>query len=453
MLGPKRTFAWRLLHTTSRLRYCASCRVETVASVSHEVSAKQQLFITDPISPGSIFFLPNGVKIFNKLVKFMKLQQQNKYGFQEVMTPLIYRKSLWEQSGHWENYKEDMFRVEGQDLDKEEYGLKPMNCPGHCVVFKRFARSYSELPLRFSDFSALHRNEASGALTGLTRVRKFHQDDGHIFCTPDQVESEITKSLELVDLCYSKIFLLGPNNSPTQYSLRLSTRPEHYIGDSKVWDLAEDVLRGILEKSNKEWAVNEGDGAFYGPKIDVLLKDHNGKSHQVATIQLDFNLPERFDLKFKDKDNTYKRPIMIHRAVFGSLERFMAMLIDSNGGKWPFWLNPHQCMVIPLKTNNKEMVEKAKEITKILRGENVPIDQPVKMNTLHFNVDIDDRAEPVGYRIKDAIMRKYSYLIMVGAKEIETGKFAVRTQDSRELSHLTVDEIFSTFAELEQNYM
>lgn len=255
-----------------------------------------------------------------------------------------------------------------------------------------------------------------------------------------------------MDLCYSKIFPLGPNNTPTEYSLRLSTRPEKYIGDIQDWDHAEAVLKNILEKSGKSWAINEGDGAFYGPKIDVLLTDHNNKAHQVATIQLDFQLPERFDLKFKDKDNTYKRPIMIHRAVFGSVERFMAMLIDSNGGKWPFWLNPFQCMVIPLNTKNETLVNKSREIVRILRGEDIPVDQPAKLNSFHFNVDIDDRAEPVGYRIKDAIMKNYSYLIMVGANEIESGKYALRTRSSRELTHLTIKEIFDKFTELEMNY-
>lgn len=443
-----RTVGWQTL-----AKYCTKHAKDTAASTSHDVSNKQQLFITDPISPGSVFFLPNGTKIFNKLVNFMKLQQQNKYGFEEVITPLIYRKTLWEQSGHWENYKDDMFRVEGHDVNKEEYGLKPMNCPGHCIVFKRFDRSYNELPLRFSDFSPLHRNEASGALSGLTRVRKFHQDDGHIFCTPEQVEEEISKCLQLVDMCYTRIFPLGAENTPTVYSLRLSTRPEDkYIGDLKVWDHAEDVLKHILNNSGKSWSISEGDGAFYGPKIDVLVSDHTGKSHQVATIQLDFQLPERFNLKYKDKDNTYKRPIMIHRAVFGSVERFMAMLIDSNGGKWPFWLNPRQCMVIPVNTKSKEMCEAADAIAKKLRGEDTAADEPVQLNSFHFNADVDSRAEPVGYRIKDALVRNYSYLVIVGEKELESGKFAIRTRESRKLEYLNADEIFEKFSELERNY-
>lgn len=447
-------FCKRQLVSRSKQIVCYSSKPATTtnAATSHEVSSKQKLFFTDPISPGSIFFLPNGTKIFNKLIQFMKLQQQYKYGFQEIVTPLIYRKTLWEQSGHWENYKEDMFRVEGHDTSKEEYGLKPMNCPGHCMVFKKFDRSYNELPVRLSDFSPLHRNEASGALSGLTRVRKFHQDDGHIFCTPEQVEEEIIKCLKLVDLCYTKVFSPDGELGKSMYSMELSTRPESYIGELKIWDHAEDVLKGILDQSRKPWSLNEGDGAFYGPKIDIKVLDHTGKSHQVATIQLDFQLPERFDLRYKDKDNTYKRPIMIHRAVFGSVERFMAMLIDENEGKWPFWLNPRQAMVIPVNTKKKEQVEACKKLVLSLRGEGVMDDDPIPLNSFHFNVDIDDRAEPIGYRIKDALTKNYSYLIIIGDQEVDTGKFAIRTRQDRKLEHLTSEEIFSKFCDMEKNY-
>lgn len=383
----------------------------------------------------------------------MKLQQQHKYGFQEVVTPLVYRKSLWEQSGHWDNYQDDMFRVEGNDTSKEEYGLKPMNCPGHCLIFKKFDRSYSELPVRLSDFSPLHRNEASGALSGLTRVRKFHQDDGHIFCTPEQVEDEIVKCLKLVDLCYTKIFPLGESPNSETYSMELSTRPNNYIGDLAIWDHAENVLKDILKKSGKPWELNEGDGAFYGPKIDIKVSDHTGKSHQVATIQLDFQLPERFDLRYKDKDNTYKRPIMIHRAVFGSVERFMAMLIDSNEGKWPFWLSPRQAVIIPVNTKKEDQVRASEELLLYLRGQSDPTDDlPVPLNSFHFNVDIDDRAEPVGYRIKDALMKNYSYLIIIGDKEVESSRYAIRTSQNRQLEHLTSQEIFSKFSDLERSY-
>lgn len=454
------------------LRFCRlnSTKTESATNTSREVAHTQQLFFTDPVSPGSVFFLPNGAKIFNKLVNFMKLQQQHKHGFQEVITPLIYKKSLWETSGHWVNYKDDMFKVEGQDATKEEYGLKPMNCPGHCCMFEKFDRSYHELPIRYSDFSPLHRNEASGALSGLTRVRKFHQDDGHIFCTPEQVEEEITKCLKLIEMCYTRVFQLAPvekqiqpnntnldgnSNKSSPYSLTLSTRPEDkYIGNLDVWNMAESTLKTILEKTGKPFTINEGDGAFYGPKIDIRVTDHVGKQHQVATIQLDFQLPERFDLKYKDKDNTYKRPIMIHRAVFGSIERFMSMLIDSNQGKWPFWLNPQQAVIIPLNTKNEKIMETSQKLWEKLRNTSEVDDmEPVKLNSFHFSADIDDRAEPAGYRIKDAIMKNYSYLIIVGEKEIENGKFAIRTSTSRKLEHLSMDEIFNKFVSLEESYL
>ncbi|CDO93512.1 unnamed protein product [Kluyveromyces dobzhanskii CBS 2104] len=443
--------------TQSVARYCSNHNgitepADSAATTAHEVSTKQELYITDPISPGSIFFLPNGTKIFNKLVSFMKLQQQNKHGFQEVVTPLIYRKTLWEQSGHWDNYKDDMFRVEGNDLSKEEYGLKPMNCPGHCVVFGRFDRSYNELPLRFSDFSPLHRNEASGALSGLTRVRKFHQDDGHIFCTPEQVHQEIQKCLELVDMCYTTVFPLSGDSNKPAYSLTLSTRPEKYVGDIEVWNHAEGVLKNILEEWGQSWTINEGDGAFYGPKIDILVHDHTGKAHQVATIQLDFQLPERFDLKFKDRDNSYKRPIMIHRAVFGSVERFMAILIDSSKGKWPFWLNPHQCMVIPVKTEDEKIMQLANRTVKSLRAEDDNPKSPIPLNTFHFSVDIDSRDESVSKRIREAIKKSYSYIIMIGDKEVDSGKVAIRTRESKSIELLTIDEVFDKFVELEQSY-
>ncbi|AET40876.1 threonine--tRNA ligase MST1 Ecym_7019 [Eremothecium cymbalariae DBVPG len=431
----------------------ASNSSNSATNVGHSVSTRQQLYVTDPISPGSIFFLPNGTKVFNKLIQFMKLQQQNKYGFQEVITPLIYRKSLWEQSGHWENYKDDMFRVEGNDSTKEEFGLKPMNCPGHCVMFQKFDRSYNELPLRFSDFSPLHRNEASGALSGLSRVRKFHQDDGHIFCTTDQVEEEIEKCLQLVDLCYSTVFPLRKDMKKSfGYKLCLSTRPEKYIGKLEVWDHAESVLKSILEDSGKQWSINKGDGAFYGPKLDIHVEDHIGKYHQVATIQLDFQLPERFNLKYKDADGSYKQPIMIHRAVFGSLERFMAILMDSNNGNWPFWLNPNQAMVIPVANDNKKIIAFSKKVIGKLRGEDSDPSKPIQLNSFHFNVDIDTRDESVSYRLRDAIGKKYSYIIMIGEQEVSNLKVALRSRESRKVDMLTLDELFEKFCDLEKNY-
>ncbi|CCH61504.1 hypothetical protein TBLA_0E04510 [Henningerozyma blattae CBS 6284] len=442
-------------------RYLASdakSKSNDQTNISVDVSQKQKIYITDPISPGSIFFLPNGTKVFNKLVQFIKLQTTQLFGFKEVITPLIYKKSLWETSGHWQNYQDDMFQVAVNDESKEIYGLKPMNCPGHCVIYKRFDRSYNELPLRFADFSPLHRNEASGALSGLTRLRKFHQDDGHIFCTPEQVYQEIQNCLKLIDLCYTKIFkFTNTDESTTEpYFLKLSTRPEdHYIGDIKVWDHAETILKNVLEESGKNWELNPGDGAFYGPKIDIMVNDHNNKSHQVATIQLDFQLPERFDLKFKDKDNYYKRPIMIHRAAFGSVERFMSILLDSNNGNWPFWLNPKQVIILPINTKKEDHVNESFKLKNFLSNNNQTTDndiQPIPLNSFHFEAHVDDRSEPLGYRIKDAILNKYSYLIIIGDEEVKTNKYSIRTYNDRNIEHLTSAEIFDKFKTLEENY-
>ncbi|CCF59836.1 hypothetical protein KAFR_0I00550 [Kazachstania africana CBS 2517] len=433
-------------------RYSTASKLQSKPIISNEVSARQKLYITDPLSPGSIFFLPNGTKIFNKLITFMKLQQR-RMDFKEVITPLIFKKSLWEKSGHWDNYENNMFKVDVVDSTKEIYGLKPMNCPGHCIIYNKFDHSYNELPIRYSDFSPLHRNEASGALSGLTRVRKFHQDDGHIFCAPEQVKSEISKCLKLIDLCYGKIFKFGNNSNAAPYTISLSTRPkDHFIGNIETWNYAEQILKDVLEASGKPWDLNEGDGAFYGPKLDIMVKDHTGKKHQVATIQLDFQLPERFNLRYKDRNNTLQTPIMIHRAVFGSLERFMSLLIDHYNGKWPFWLNPFQAMILPINTDNALQVDTCKQLHRRLRGNNEDNEVPVTPNSFQFDVDIDERSEPLGYRIKDAITRDYSFLIIIGENEVKNGKCSVRTRDDRTLNYLTADEIFETFSNLEKNY-
>ncbi|ODV94878.1 hypothetical protein PACTADRAFT_50730 [Pachysolen tannophilus NRRL Y-2460] len=407
------------------------------------------------MSPGSVFFLPNGTKLINKLISFMKLQQ-SKQEFEEVITPLIYKKRLWEISGHWENYKNDMFKVEGNDLAEDEltedsqYGLKPMNCPGHCLIFSRFDRSHNELPIRYSDYSSLHRNETSGSLTGLTRVRRFHQDDGHIFCTQEQIFEEIDKTLKLINLCY-RVFDLN------DYELYLSTRPEKFIGKLEEWCLAEENLKKVLDRTGKKWTIREGDGAFYGPKIDVLLTDNFGKKHQVGTIQLDFQLPQRFDLKYRDDIGNFKRPIMIHRAIYGSLERFLALLIDHYQGKWPFWLNPKQCVIIPI--NNEKHLDRALELQQQLSGnmikdsnqENI-FENPSNLTNYKFEVDVDKRNETVGLRIKDSVSKAYNYIILIGDKELETGEVSIRSRSSKSIKTMTVEAVFNMFKTLEDNY-
>lgn len=422
---------------------------------NHAISTKQLLYTTDPVSPGSVFFLPHGARILNKLIQFMK-NQQTKYGFQEVVTPLIFKTKLWKKSGHWDNYKDDMFKVVGNDLSKEEhtenieeheYGLKPMNCPSHCMIFAKFDRSYQELPIRYSDFSSLHRNEASGALSGLTRVRRFHQDDGHIFCSMSQIDQEIKNTLTLIKDTY-KVFGID------EIEFYLSTRPEEkYIGDIETWNKAEDQLKNVLNSTvgEENWLIREGDGAFYGPKIDVLLKDAFGKKHQVGTIQLDFQLPNRFELKYVGEDgNRDHQPILVHRAVYGSLERFFAILLDHYQGKWPFWINPRQAIIVPI---NEKHVEAAESLQKKLSGDMLNVDEAiVPLTSYNFYVDIDKRSETIGARTKEAIQKGYSYIILIGDKDIANGTFAVRTRDDRKVHNMTSDEIYDLFVKLERSY-
>lgn len=420
-------------------------KTNSTSTATLEIATKQQLYMIDSNSPGSVFFLPHGTRIFNKLVKFMKLQQE-KQKFTEVITPLMYKKNLWETSGHWEKYNEDMFKVEGfEDEEKNDiYGLKPMNCPGHCIIFKRFNRSHKELPIRFSDWSSLHRNESSGSLTGLTRVRRFHQDDGHIFCKSDQIFEEISKTIKLIKICYNVFDL---NN----FKMMLSTRPDNFIGKIEEWDLAELELSKVLnnEIGENKWALREGDGAFYGPKIDILLTDNFGKEHQAATIQLDFQLPQRFDLQFQNDNDELERPIMIHRAIFGSIERFMALLIDHYNGKWPFWLSPRQAIVIPINEKHRDY---AKSIVQSLSNESNDFDAPTTLSTNKYFVDLDDRNETIGFRTKDAISKGYNYIILIGDKEIESGKLAVRARNNSKIKNLSIDEVNEMFKDLENNY-
>lgn len=387
--------------------------------------------------------------------------QQTKYGFQEVISPLIYKNELWKKSGHWENYKEDMFKVVGNDLSKEEvpedhaehnheeheYGLKPMNCPGHCLIFSKFDRSYSELPVRYSDFLSLHRNEASGALSGLTRVRRFHQDDGHIFCTLSQIHEEITNTINLIKDTYS---VFGIEAKDIEFYL--STRPEKYMGEIEAWNEAESQLTQVLNTTAGEdgWNIREGDGAFYGPKIDILLTDAFGKKHQVGTIQLDFQLPSRFQLQYTAQSGLKEQPIMVHRAVFGSLERFFAILLDHYQGAWPFWLNPRQAMIVPV---SEKHFEAAKTLQKQISGDIAYSSSIAPITGYNFYVDVDTRNESVGARIKDAVQKKYSYILMLGDKDIEKRTVAARTRDSRKVTNMTPAEIVDLFIDLEKKYL
>ncbi|MCJ1281134.1 hypothetical protein MMC26_000452 [Xylographa opegraphella] len=400
------------------------------------------LFSTSRFSPGSPLFHPDGAHVFQKLQSFLRAQYVT-FGFREVITPTIYKQSLWELSGHWENYKDDMFEVTGRGAaggiadgkkieigEDEKYGLKPMNCPGHCLLFKSQKRSFRDLPIRYADFSALHRNEISGALSGLTRVRRFHQDDGHIFCRPSQIGEEITKTLQFVGLVYGT-FGLGP------YKLVLSTRPkDQFMGTVEEWDRAEAQLTEALNKSGREWVVNEGDGAFYGPKIDIILKDSDRKEHQTATIQLDFQLPQRFgltyqapapDLESKGLTTTDPEllahsgdviPVIIHRAILGSLERFMALLIEHYRGRWPFWLSPRQGIILVVGEDKRvtDYAEKVVNVVNRLRA-NDDKPRPRPLSAAHFTIDIDSSGRSIAKKLAEAKSKRYNLIFVVGPKE------------------------------------
>jgi threonyl-tRNA synthetase len=411
-----------------------------------QLAIGQELFITSKYSPGSPLFLPNGAKMFNKLTNFLRTQYVD-FGFEEVITPTIYKKSLWEKSGHWENYAEDMYAVTGRGAsgekegrqagEDEEYGLKPMNCPGHCLIFASKKRSYRDLPIRYADFSPLHRNEVHGALSGLTRVRRFHQDDGHIFCRPSQIQEEISRTLEFVQLAY-KTFGLGP------YRLALSTRPvDHFIGTVEEWDNAEAALRKSLVVSGQRWTVNDGDGAFYGPKIDVILKDSDGKEHQTATIQLDFQLPKRFELEYQAPAPELESrgrattdpgllevegpvtPVLIHRAVLGSVERIMALLIEHYNGQWPFWLNPRQVIIVTVN-DSRPVVDFAENCQRIISGMRQLQGQKKAVPPYeHISVDIDASPRFLKTKIANAKRKRYAVIAVVGNQEAAANRLIV----------------------------
>ena len=369
-----------------------------------DIGTQLELFFFDDMSPGSCFFLPHGAKIHNNLVDFLRYCYK-KLGYKEIITPNLFNKKLWQTSGHWDKYKENMFLIHKQydgDEDDNEYSLKPMNCPSHCLMFKRLSVSYRELPIRWADFGVLHRNELSGALTGLTRVRRFQQDDAHIFCTLEQVDKEIEDYLYFLKKVYQHFNF--------EFEVELSTRPEKYIGNLENWNKAEEILKNKIQII-PNWRVNEGDGAFYGPKIDVKIKDSLKREHQLGTIQLDFNLPERFNLKYKTEDG-YEQPVLIHRAIFGSVERFIAILLEHTGGKLPFWLSPRQICIVPVanKYNDYANIIKEKFIDKF--SETI----------------VDDSTETMNKKIRNAEKLKFNYIFVVGEKEEESNLINVRVR-------------------------
>uniref|UniRef100_A0A3Q3XBJ9 threonine--tRNA ligase n=1 Tax=Mola mola TaxID=94237 RepID=A0A3Q3XBJ9_MOLML len=382
----------------------------------------QDLFFFHDLSPGSCFFLPKGAFIYNTLIEFIR-SEYRKRGFQEVVTPNIYNSKLWQTSGHWQHYSENMFSFEAE---KETFALKPMNCPGHCLMFDHRPRSWRELPLRMADFGVLHRNELSGALTGLTRVRRFQQDDAHIFCSMDQIEKEIKGCLDFLRTVYD-VFGFS-------FKLNLSTRPEKFLGDPGIWDQAEKQLENSLNDFGEKWVLNPGDGAFYGPKIDIQIKDAIGRYHQCATIQLDFQLPIRFNLSFVSPDGDDKtRPVIIHRAILGSVERMIAILTENYGGKWPLWLSPSQVMVVPVGPTCDDYAEK-------VRGE---------FHKSGFMADVDvDPGCTLNKKIRNAQLAQYNFILVVGEKEKTSNTVNVRTRDNKVHGERTVEECIERLKQL-----
>jgi len=392
-----------------------------------KIGQDQKLFFFHDLSPGSCFFLPHGARIYNTLIEFIR-SEYRKRGFTEVVTPNVFNVDLWKISGHYENYKDNMFLFE---VEKAEFGMKPMNCPGHCLMFKHQQHSYRELPLRYADFGVLHRNEYSGALTGLTRVRRFQQDDAHIFCRHDQIQQEVAGALSFLKDVYGRF---GFN-----FILNLSTRPEKFLGEIATWDAAEAALRQSLEAHfGNNWNLNPGDGAFYGPKIDIQLMDALQRKHQCATIQLDFQLPseQRFNLVYKNEAGTMEHPVIIHRAILGSVERMMAVLIEHNGGKWPFWLSPRQVMVVPVAP---EFIDYARQVRD-------------RLWAAGYFADVDDSSDQLGRKIRNAQVEQYNYILGVGASERAAGTVDVRTRDNQRHGIKSVDDMLAELASKKANF-
>ncbi|EWC43643.1 hypothetical protein DRE_01530 [Drechslerella stenobrocha 248] len=470
--------------------------------IERALSGKHALYGLKPESPGSPVLYVNGTRIFNRLVEFLRAQY-TLYGYQEVNTPLMYKNALWRQSGHLENFADDMFQIVnrkerhalGRAMDEDErFSLKPMNCPGHCLVYQTMNPGWRELPLRLAEFAPLHRDEVPSALTGLTRVRRFHQDDAHIFCRPEQIQEEVTATLAMLDTVYAVFGM-------TDYKFLLSTRPESkYVGTEEEWARAEDALKGCLAATGREWTVNAGDGAFYGPKIDVILKDAKGRYHQTATVQLDFQLPRKFELVYKtpqvgshsSKDGKaateveeqaeqaeqeiegrnekieeerieekvegeiegkaksqyenlleqgFEVPVIVHRALFGSLERFMALLIERYGVRWPFWLSPHQAVVIPT-SGKPEVLAFAQQ----------------SLGARTFYVDVMD-SEQKGLRKKLALAKTsgaYNVVVVLGPAEARDGllKYEVYREGKyvQAEERLTPAELYARFMEMEREF-
>ena len=394
--------------------------IEEAKKRDHRKLGKElELFFFDETAPGMAYWMPKGFTMMNTLIDFWR-KEHKKRGYQEFSGPQLNSSELWKISGHWDHYKEDMFVL--TDADGNEQALKPMNCPNSIKIYQSKLRSYKDLPLRFNDVDVIHRNEKSGQLNGLFRVRMFRQDDSHNYITEEQIGSEIKDIIEIAKQLYSVFGL--------EYKLTLSTRPEEdFMGEIETWDKAENDLRKVLDEICGEgnYQVNEGDGAFYGPKIDIKMKDCLGREWQMGTVQLDFQLPQRFNLHYIDKDGNKKTPIMVHRALFGSFDRFIGIITEHFAGAFPTWLAPVQVRILPIADSHKEYAEKLKE----------------KLEEYDIRVELDEREEKIGYKIREAQLQKIPYMLIIGDKEVQANAVGVRSRKDGDIGAMSVEDFIN----------
>ncbi len=406
----QRIYGTAFLHDKDLKAY--QTQIEQAKERDHRKLGRETgLFMFHPWAPGAAFWLAKGTTLYNTLANYMR-DVLFPAGYEEVKTPIIFNKALWETSGHWQHYRQNMFQI---DAENEQMAVKAMNCPGHMLVFASQVRSYRDLPIRLHEQTALHRNEASGVLSGLTRVRQFSQDDAHCFVTEEQIASEVEALLKLVQRVYGDLDLT--------YEAKLSTRPAEFLGEVATWDRAEAALKQALDAAGQAYAVNEGDGAFYGPKIDFDITDALGRRWQCATIQLDYQMPQRFGLKYIGADNAEHMPVVIHRAIFGSFERFIALLIEHYAGAFPLWLAPVQARVLPLADRHLDYS----------RG------VVARMEAAGLRVELDDRIEKIGYKIREAQLQKIPYMLVIGDREAADSTVAVRTRAGGDQGARSVD--------------
>ena len=399
-----------------------SKQLEEAEKRDHRKLGKEMdLFSFHDEGPGFPFWHPKGMVLWNLLYDWWK-EEHNKAGYVEIKTPIILSRHLWEESGHWDHYKDNMYFTK---IDDRDFAVKPMNCPGGMLIYKTNMHSYKEFPIRMAEVGLVHRHELAGVLHGLFRVRSFHQDDAHIYCLPEQIESEVSGIIDLIDKMYAKLGL--------SYHLELSTKPEkNSIGSDEMWKTAEAALKKVLENRKIDYKLNPGDGAFYGPKIDFHIKDAIGRTWQTGTIQLDFAMPERFDLEYTAEDGSKKRPVMLHRVVFGSFERFIGVLLEHFAGALPVWLAPVQAIVIPISTDKH--LEYSKNIQK-------------ELSEAGIRVEIDERNESMGKKIREAEMQKIAYMLVVGDKEIEAKKAALRKYCEGDKGIVDIKEVIKNIEE------